>query len=37
MYAHNIIPHELRLGDKMLTRYFIKRIDGFSHDPKSFG
>ena len=27
--AHNIIPHELRLGDKMLTRYFIKRIDGF--------
>ena len=27
--AHNIIPHELRLGDKILTRYFIKRIDGF--------
>lgn len=27
--AHNIIPHELRLGDKMLTRYFIKKIDGF--------
>ena len=26
--AHNIIPHELRLGDKMLTRYFIKKIDG---------
>lgn len=27
--AHNIIPHESRLGDKMLTRYFIKKIDGF--------
>ena len=27
--AHNIIPHELRIGDKMLTRYFIKKIDGF--------
>ena len=27
--AHNIIPHELRLGDKMLTRFFIKKIDGF--------
>tara|TARA_Y100000766_G_C18903996_1_gene604846 strand:+ start:477 stop:1622 length:1146 start_codon:yes stop_codon:yes gene_type:complete len=27
--AHNIIPHELRIGDKILTRYFIKKIDGF--------
>jgi glycosyltransferase involved in cell wall biosynthesis len=27
--AHNIIPHEKRTGDKILTNYFIKGIDGF--------
>jgi D-inositol-3-phosphate glycosyltransferase len=27
--ADNIIPHERRPGDKMLTKYFIKRVDGF--------
>jgi len=25
----NIIPHELRIGDKQLTRYFLKPIHGF--------
>lgn len=25
----NLIPHESRIGDKQLTRYFIKPIDGF--------
>ncbi len=27
--ADNIIPHEKRLADKMLTKYFIKPMDGF--------
>lgn len=27
--AHNILPHEKRPGDKMLTRYFVKSMDGF--------
>jgi len=27
--ADNIIPHEKRPGDKALTRYFVKSIDGF--------
>ena len=27
--ADNIIPHELRLGDKQFTQYFIKAIDAF--------
>ncbi len=27
--ADNIIPHEKRVGDKILTKYFIKPIDGF--------
>jgi len=27
--ADNIMPHEKRPGDKMLTRYFVKRIHGF--------
>ncbi|MGC6470160.1 MAG: glycosyltransferase [Flavobacteriales bacterium] len=27
--AHNIIPHESRLGDKFLTKFFIKPIDKF--------
>lgn len=26
--ADNIIPHEHRMGDKMLTNYFVQRIDG---------
>jgi len=27
--ADNIIPHEKRPGDKILTRYFVNKIDGF--------
>lgn len=27
--AHNIIPHESRLGDRLLTNYFTKAVDGF--------
>jgi glycosyltransferase involved in cell wall biosynthesis len=27
--ADNILPHEKRPGDKVLTRYFVKPIDGF--------
>lgn len=27
--ADNIIPHEKRPGDRLLTRYFVKRIQGF--------
>ncbi len=27
--ADNIIPHERRLGDKLLTRYFVKKPDAF--------
>jgi glycosyltransferase involved in cell wall biosynthesis len=27
--AHNVIPHEKRMGDKILTSYFIKSADGF--------
>jgi D-inositol-3-phosphate glycosyltransferase len=27
--ADNIIPHERRPGDKILTKYFVKRVDGF--------
>ena len=27
--ADNIIPHEHRIGDKQLTRYFLKPVDGF--------
>ena len=26
--ADNIVPHEKRLGDMMLTRYFLKSVDG---------
>ena len=25
----NMVPHEKRMGDKMLTRYFAKSVDGF--------
>lgn len=25
----NVIPHEKRFGDKMLTKYFVKQCDGF--------
>ena len=27
--AHNIVPHEKRAGDKMLTSYLVKSMDGF--------
>jgi glycosyltransferase involved in cell wall biosynthesis len=26
---HNVIPHEKRPGDRILTRYFLKPVDGF--------
>ncbi len=31
----NVIPHERRVGDKQLTRYFIKQCDGFITLSKS--
>jgi len=27
--VHNLVPHESRLGDTLLTKLFVKRIDGF--------
>lgn len=33
--ADNIIPHEHRAGDRMLTNYFIQRIDGLIAMSKS--
>ncbi len=27
--ADNIIPHEKRPGDRMLTKYFVQKVDGF--------
>ncbi len=27
--VHNLIPHETRIGDSVLTKFFLKRIDGF--------
>lgn len=27
--THNVIPHEKRFGDKLLTKYFIRSCDGF--------
>ena len=27
--ADNVIPHESKIGDKLLTSYFVKNIDGF--------
>src|SRR3546814_1493024 len=27
--ADNIVPHEQRPGDRTLTRYFIRQVDGF--------
>ena len=27
--ADNIVPHEKRIGDKMMTGYFVRSIDGF--------
>ncbi|MDP2362269.1 MAG: glycosyltransferase family 4 protein, partial [Ignavibacteria bacterium] len=27
--CHNIIPHERRIGDKVLSKYFLKKIDYF--------
>ena len=31
----NIIPHEKRIGDKMLSKYFVKSMDGFVAMSKS--
>lgn len=31
----NIIPHEQRIGDETLTKYFVKQIDGFIAMSKS--
>ena len=31
----NIIPHEDRIGDELLTKYFVKQIDGFIAMSKS--
>lgn len=31
----NVIPHEKRIGDSALTRYFVKRCDGFVAMSKS--
>ncbi len=33
--ADNIIPHEKRAGDRLLTRYFLRRIDGVIAQSKS--
>ncbi len=33
--VHNIIPHEKRLGDSALIKYFVKRNDGFVTLSKS--
>lgn len=27
--VHNLVPHEKRFGDTILTKYFVKRVDGF--------
>jgi len=27
--ADNVIPHEHRVGDAIMTKYFVKRVDGF--------
>lgn len=27
--VHNLVPHEKRFGDTFLTKYFLKRVDGF--------
>ena len=27
--CHNIIPHEKRIGDKVLSKYFLKKMDYF--------
>ncbi len=33
--ADNVIPHDKRMGDKMLTGYFVKHVDGFVVMSKS--
>ena len=33
--ADNVIPHEKRRGDKILTKYFLKRVDAFIVMTKS--
>ena len=27
--VHNLVPHEKRIGDASLTKYFVKQVDGF--------
>lgn len=33
--VHNLIPHEKRIGDRGLTQFFIKKMDGFIAMSKS--
>ncbi len=33
--THNVIPHEKRMGDKMLTKYFLKSCDAYIALAKS--
>lgn len=33
--THNLLPHEKRIGDKLLTRFFTKKVDGFLTMSKS--
>ncbi len=33
--VHNLIPHEKRMGDTALTKFFLKQIDGFITMSKS--
>ncbi len=33
--ADNVLPHEKRPGDRLLSRYFVKRVDGFVTLSKS--
>jgi D-inositol-3-phosphate glycosyltransferase len=33
--THNVLPHEKRMGDKFLTRYFLKSCNGFVALAKS--
>lgn len=33
--THNVIPHEKRMGDRMLTRYFVRSCDAFVSLAKS--
>jgi len=35
--VHNMIPHEKRLGDEVLSQYFVKQVDAFVVLSKSVG